>query len=247
MGLKGWTYQRYEVTEVGLAGFVDGCGPEWRGLSLTMPLKSVALALGEVDPLAVLVGAANTVIFGVDGRQVFNTDVGGLVWALQQAGVDALSRVTVLGSGATARSALVSVAQLGASDVTVVARDLTKAERLRGLADTLQMRLAARAWDADLPVADLVISTVTAGAADARADELAVSAPMVFDAIYDPWPTVLAHAASRAGRTVLNGLDLLVGQALLQVELMTGQRVDPAVLMAAGRAALRGHTTEMED
>jgi shikimate dehydrogenase len=61
---------------------------------------------------------------------------------------------------------------------------------------------------------------------------------VVFDAVYDPWPTALAAAAERAGCRVLNGLDLLVGQALLQVELMTGARPSAAVLRAAGRAEL---------
>jgi shikimate dehydrogenase len=53
------------------------------------------------------------------------------------------------------------------------------------------------------------------------------------DIIYDPWPTVLASAADRAGCTVVSGLDLLIGQALLQIELMTGRAVAPDVLYAA--------------
>ena len=56
---------------------------------------------------------------------------------------------------------------------------------------------------------------------------------MVFDAIYAPWPTALARAAAAAGATVVSGLDLLVGQALLQIELMTGQTVPADVLYAA--------------
>ena len=62
---------------------------------------------------------------------------------------------------------------------------------------------------------------------------MAASAPVIFDAIYAPWPTVLAEAADRAGGTVVNGLDLLVGQALLQIELMTGRTVSAELLYAA--------------
>lgn len=239
LGLADWTYDRFEMTEVGLAEFVAGCDASWRGLSLTMPLKVVALGLGRVDRLAALVGAANTLIFTDEGPWLHNTDVGGLVSAVQRSAGDVAATVTILGSGATARSSLVSASMLGADHVTVAARDPAKAELLRPLSRELDLTLAVQDWDATLPPADLVISTVTAGAADARADLIAASAPVIFDAIYDPWPTALATAAERAGRTVLNGLDLLVGQAVGQIELMTGRTVDAALLLAAGRTALR--------
>ena len=85
----------------------------------------------------------------------------------------------------------------------------------------------------EVPDADLVVSTVVSGAADSIAEAVAGSAPLIVDIIYDPWPTVLAAAAERAGCTVVNGLDLLVGQALLQIELMTGRSVSSDVLYAA--------------
>ena len=243
LGLADWHYERFEMTEAELPAFVAGCDATWRGLSLTMPLKVVALRLGEVDPLAELVGAANTLVFTPEGRRVYNTDVGGLVSAVQRAVPGVPRRVTVLGAGATARSSLVSAAQLGATGVTLVARDPSKAASLRPLADTLEVELAVQGWDDALPAADLVVSTVTAGAADGRAEQIAASAPAVFDAVYDPWPTPLAVAADRAGCTVLNGLDLLVGQAVLQIELMTGRRVSPGLLLSAGREALSTRTS----
>ena len=64
-----WHYDRFEVDEEGLAGFVAGLDPSYRGLSLTMPLKAAALELGEVEPLAALAGAANTVVLERDGRR----------------------------------------------------------------------------------------------------------------------------------------------------------------------------------
>jgi shikimate dehydrogenase len=238
LGLEGWTYDRVQMDEAGLPGFVAGCDASWRGLSLTMPLKVVALGLGEVDPLAALVGAANTLVFTDRERHVYNTDVGGLVAAVRRVADTSPERVTILGSGATARSALVSAAQLDAGTVTVVARSPAKGEALQEVSDALDLRLEVRAWDRPLPPADLLVSTVTAGAADLRADEIAASAAVVFDAVYDPWPTPLARAADAAGRTVLNGLDLLVGQAVLQIELMTGRTVSPDLLLAAGEAEL---------
>ena len=238
-----WEYGRFEVVEDDLAAFVAGCDATWRGLSLTMPLKVVALGLGRVDPLAARVGAANTLVFADDGsRSLHNTDVPGLVWALGQVGVTAIERATLLGAGATARSTVVSLSGLGAREVVVLARTPARAEPLVALGASLGVSVVVRGWDAPLPPADVLLNTAVAGAADAVAERAAASAPVVFDALYDPWPTRLAEAAQAAGCRVVNGLDLLVGQALVQVELMTGRTVPAATLMAAGRAALAaGH------
>jgi shikimate dehydrogenase len=141
--------------------------------------------------------------------------------------------VTILGTGATARAALLAAIQLGAQLVTVVARTPARAEALRRLGDELGVRLDIRPWSGQLPNADVVVSTVVSGAADSIAQAVADSAPLIVDIIYDPWPTVLAAAAKRAGCAVVSGLDLLVGQALLQIELMTCRSVAADVLYAA--------------
>ena len=82
LGLHGWRYGMIECDEPGLPPLIDGMGPEWAGLSLTMPLKRVALAVAdEVSPLARAVGAANTLVFPpggpAKGRRAENTDVAG--------------------------------------------------------------------------------------------------------------------------------------------------------------------------
>ena len=238
LGLTRWVYDRFDVKADALADVVAQCDPSWRGLSLTMPLKTAVLELGEVDPVAAQAGAGNTLIFDDDARRVYNTDVAGLVWAIRRVTSVPMSRVTILGAGATARSALVSAAQLGAATVTVVARTPDKAAPLRELGAELGVEVSVGAWGSDLPAADLVISTAVANAADELAEAAAASAPVVFDAIYAPWPTRLAEVAAERERTVVSGLDLLVGQALLQVELMTGRSVAADVLYAAGRAQL---------
>jgi shikimate dehydrogenase len=69
------------------------------------------------------------------------------------------------------------------------------------------------------------------------------AASAVFDVVYDPWPTPLAANARRSGQVLVSGLDLLVHQAALQVELMTGVKAAPvAVMRAAGEQALRAST-----
>jgi shikimate dehydrogenase len=142
-----WDYGRYEVVADQLADFVAACGPQWRGLSMTMPLKEAALELGVVDEVARLAGAGNTLVFAGDGtRRIHNTDVGGLVNALRAAGVGPVRQAVILGAGATARSSLVSLARLGAAGVTVVARTPAKAAPLAPLAATLGLELAVRPW-----------------------------------------------------------------------------------------------------
>jgi shikimate dehydrogenase len=232
LGLS-WTYHRFEVDEHGLATFVSGLDASWRGLSLTMPLKAAVLKLGQVDELAKLAGAANTLVLEGGERWVYNTDVGGLTWAVRQVTPTPLSRVTILGAGGTARAALIAATQLGAQQVTVVARTPSRAEALRGMGVYVGAELDIRPWSTPLPEADLVVSTVVSGAADTIAQAVCDSAQLIVDVIYHPWPTLLATMAQRAGCTVVSGRDLLVGQALLQIELMTGRSVAADVLYAA--------------
>jgi shikimate dehydrogenase len=243
LSLTGWSYGRAEVRSGGLAGFVDALDATWRGLSLTMPLKVEVLELpgvAVVSDAARLTGVGNTLLLGGEAREVHNTDVAGLVWALRRALSDGagVGSATVLGSGATARSALVALAQLGAEQVQVLARDPDKACALGPLAETLGLTLHVHPWGRSAPDVEILVSTVTAGALDEWVEDIADSAEVVLDVVYDPWPTPLAMTAARTGAAVLDGLDLLVGQAVLQVELMTGRRPSPEVLRAAGDAAL---------
>jgi shikimate dehydrogenase len=237
LGLN-WTYDKLEIDQHRLAPFVAGLDESWRGLSLTMPLKVAVLELGEVDQLAQLAGAGNTLILEADTRRVYNTDVGGLAWAVRQVTTVPLPRVTILGAGATASAALIAAAQLGAQQVTVAARTPSRAEPLRALSRELGVELEIRPWWARLPQTNLAVSTVVSGAADTIAPSVADSAPLIVDAIYDPWPTVLATTAQQAGCTVISGRDLLIGQALLQIELMTGRSVAAELLYAALPAEL---------
>ena len=232
LGLS-WSYERVEVDQKQLASFVDSLDASWRGLSLTMPLKEAVLELGEVDELARLAGAGNTLILERGTRLVYNTDVGGLTWAVRELTAAPVPRVTILGAGATARAALVAAAQLGAQQVSVLARTPSRAEPFRALSHQVGVELDVRPWSVPLPDADLVVSTVISGAADSIAQAAADSAPVIVDVIYDPWPTVLATTAQQAGCAVISGRDLLVGQALLQIELMTGHSVAADVLYAA--------------
>ncbi|MEI5582952.1 MULTISPECIES: shikimate dehydrogenase [unclassified Agromyces] len=222
-----WTYDRAEVGEGGLAAFVDALGPEWRGLSLTMPLKPEALALADdVERLAERAGAVNTLLLSPDGRRLgFNTDIGGIVRALGDAGVHAIRHGVLVGGGATAASALVAMAELGAIGVEVCVRDAGRAASVVELGHGLGLVVDVRTLDrfAEPSGADLVVSTVPGGAdlGIAPSDELA-AAPLL-DVAYAPWPTALAAAWDERGGRVAHGLGMLVHQALLQVRIfLTG-------------------------
>jgi shikimate dehydrogenase len=247
LGLDDWTYEAVECDETALAAFVTSRGPDWAGLSLTMPLKRTVLPLlDHTDPLAVIAGGANTVVFRPDGRYGYNTDVQGIVDALTEAGVAAPGSVTIIGAGATACSALAALVELGAPAADVLVRDPSRAADLLAAAERLHVAvrlLPLTALTDDAP--GLLISTVPAGAADSCAERIRVTgrAPAaVLDVVYDPWPTPLAQAAAAAGAVVANGFAMLLHQAAAQVELMTGKPAPLEAMRAAGEAELARRT-----
>jgi shikimate dehydrogenase len=244
LGLDDWSYEAIECDEAGLAGLIAGFGPEWAGLSLTMPLKRTVLPLLQhTDPVAIATGGANTVVFRPDGRYGYNTDVPGIVKALTEAGAPAPGTVTILGAGATACSALAALPDLGAKLADVVVRDPARASGLLEAAERVGVRVRLRDFAALAvgPSADLLISTVPAGVADDYARQLraGASAPVaVLDVVYSPWPTELARAAADAGAIVASGFAMLLHQAAAQVELMTGKPAALEPMRAAGEAEL---------
>jgi shikimate dehydrogenase len=239
-----WSYERHEVVAEGLAGFVAGLDESWRGLSCTMPLKEAVVRLGQPDDIVTTLGVGNTLVF--DGRpgdpattRVRNTDVLGLEAALLAADAQGATTALVLGNGATARSSLAALSRLGVARVLVLARDPGKTQSLVSLGERLGVVVEHQQLGGLVPDVDVAVSTVPADAQRNLADHVAASARIVFDAIYDPWPTPLALAAEKDGRTVvLNGLDLLAWQAVFQVELFTGRTVPVDVLLDAARKAL---------
>ena len=227
-----WRYDAVDVGEQDLPGFLDGLGPEWVGLSLTMPLKTAVLPLlDEVSDVAGDVAAANTVVLREGRRLGSNTDVAGIVASLAEAGVSTASRAVVLGGGATARSALAALAALGCRTPVLVVR--SSPDRTLEAAERLGVVPTVVPWSPDvLDGADLLISTLPARAADPLAPHVA-DVPALLDVVYDPWPTELA-AACRG--VVISGAAMLLHQAAEQVRLMTGR---PAPLEAM-RQALDG-------
>jgi shikimate dehydrogenase len=243
LGLDGWAYEAIECDEAGLAELLKSLGPDWAGLSLTMPLKRAVLPLlDHVEPLVTEVGGANTVVFGPDGRGGFNTDVPGMITALAEAGITSAEPPLVLGSGATACAALAALRGIGTTEVSVAVRNPATAGELLAVAERLGVTVRLLRFGEEPGLGwQLLISTVPSGAADdhARRIEAGTLAPAaVLDVVYHPWPTALASAAAQAGASVAGGFELLLHQAARQFELMTGRDAPPAAMREAGRSAL---------
>ena len=238
-----WTYDAVQVSSGGLADFLTGLDDQWRGLSLTMPLKREAMPLlTSRDSWADLAGAANTLLLDRDGVHGLNTDVPGAIAALREATPAALDRAVVLGGGATATSVLLALADLGCAHAVLAVRDPARAEETleavgrHARAPAVETVLLADLTDVR---ADVVVSTVPAEAQTAEVLAAVAGVPVVFDVVYDPWPTPLAAAAIAGGRTLVGGLDLLLWQAVDQVRAMTGRFDLPvAAMRAAGEAGL---------
>ncbi|MEV8238699.1 shikimate dehydrogenase [Microbacterium testaceum] len=248
LGLS-WMYGRQRVTEAEFPARLGELDSTWRGLSLTMPLKNVACrAAVELDDAARRTGAVNTYLLTAEGPRGFNTDVGGLARALHEAGVGEPRAARILGAGATATSAVLSLAQLGTRRVEVVARRPEAVIPLRALGESVGVEISRASFD-DPRMPSPVDVTIAAlpGKVDVGPGirPFAENGGLLVDVVYGNWPTALAEQWRAAGNEAINGLPMLLHQALLQVRIFVGG--DPAIpleredaVLAAMRIALVG-------
>jgi shikimate dehydrogenase len=198
-----------------------------------MPLKEAVLpALMQMTPMVALCRSANTVVFSEGGPVGHNTDVAGFVAALSERQVVHVESAAVLGTGATARSALLALQQMGATEVTLVGRLGDSLPVSAALAQDLGLQVRVLPWEeaSEALGAPLVINTAPASAGAEVLTLLPVTPGLLFEVIYDPTPTPLSQAWEQRGGDVIGGLDLLVHQALEQIRLMTGQSVSAEIL-----------------
>jgi len=241
-----WPYERIERDAAGLAEMAPQLGPEWAGLSVTMPGKRAALELAaESTERAAAVGAANTLTRRGDGSWSADcTDVDGVAGALRSAaGFAGGATALLLGAGGTAVAALAAFAELGLGEVVLAVREPARAAEAEATARRVGVAVRTERIDElDLAgaaaAADVVVSTLPAGGVDPHAAALA-KAPHVLDVVYHPWPTPLATAVERAGGRLATGLDMLLHQSFGQVEQFTGlpaprERMRDALVEATG-------------
>lgn len=224
-------YQAIDVSPAGLSEFVARLRSEqgWCGLSVTMPHKATLQRfLDDVDPVVASLGVLNTVRIREDGALLgSNTDVVGILKALAHGGLQAqtmpASAPALLGGGGTSLAALAALRELGASSVRVYLRDSTKSGMLPAVAERWGMQLSFHPLtELSELQPELLISTLPPRAADRIAATIASPAGFLLDVAYDPWPSELATAWRSAGGTVISGLEMLLYQAVEQVELFSG-------------------------
>lgn len=251
LGLSDWCYDLRECAAADLRELVAGLGPTWRGLSLTMPLKEEALLIAvSSSEVARRTGAVNTLLRRDDGWHGDNTDVHGIREALADAGIRAgrVAEAVILGSGATARSALAALADLEVGKVSLVVRRDVRASTVAQARDHGFEVDIVRIDDAPAAVlgAQLVISTMPAGAGDALAMAMidragdtgsVMRSAVLLDVVYADWPTSLAAIAAAHGARIVPGIEMLIHQGAAQFELMTGRPAPLEVMQRAGRAA----------
>ena len=233
-------YTALDVTEQALPAFMEQVRTQggWRGLSVTMPLKTGMLAeVDEVRGVARILGVVNTVAFeeerGTVRRIGYNTDVTGIVNAVLNAGVASSPDAVVLGGGGTAAAAVAALKDLGTRHAQVFVRDTSRAAEALAAAAAVGLVIDVRPLtEAAVPTAsaDVVISTLPPRAADPLAEEigaLGTGTPgVLLDVAYDPWPSRIASAWQSGGGAVVPGLEMLLYQAVEQVRLFTGRGDD---------------------
>lgn len=240
LGMQDWHYQRlpvppelFEDTARGLAqvGFV--------GANVTIPHKRAALELAaRASQAAREIGAANTLSFGQDGEiEADNTDAPGLLRALgfPVAGLCAL----VLGAGGSARAAAWALREAGAAEVLVWNRTPGRAV---DLARELDVRAVERPEAADLLVNCTSVGLVPSATPGDQLNSLGLRFdqvdryPNVVDLAYSPGGTALLDAARAHGARTVDGLDVLVAQGALSLEVWTGRRAPLEAMRAAARS-----------
>lgn len=229
------------------------------GVNLTLPHKVEVLPLLDaVDPLAAALGAVNTIV-RVDTESGvhlagYNTDAGGLVASLSEAGVELSGkRVVVVGAGGAARAAVGGIAAAGADEILVLARRIAQADELLAtLASFVASRTATRVRVAELASAgeiagaDLLVQATSATLREESGQALADQLPLdrlaadaaVIDIVYDPRETAVLRTAREAGKRTVDGVGMLLHQGALAFSLWTGQPAPIAEMRVALEDAL---------
>jgi shikimate dehydrogenase/3-dehydroquinate dehydratase type I len=215
------------------------------GLSVTAPHKSIVMQqLDWIAPACREIGACNTVVVRDNQLLGYNTDAEGFVGPLRDAlGSIRDVRCAVVGAGGAAR-ACVWALKREAADVTVFARDKSKAEFL---AQTFGLHTA------QLPTAsfkgfDVVINTTPLGTRGEYEDQSIANAEqlqgvrLAYDLVYNPGATKFLREAAMAGCTSLSGLEMLLGQAVEQFKLWTGKTPDLEIMRTAALRKLQSQT-----
>lgn len=247
-----FTYHAQTVKADALPDFLaQAKEQDYAGFNATMPFKELLLPhLDYLDPLAKKLGAVNTVCIKDSKLYGYNTDCPGYIAALKTWGFDPKGKTAVLlGAGGAAKAVAVGLCEAGAR-VAVSNRTAEKASPLKALCPD---RISILPWleqdptlSGVLNTADLLVNATSLGMAGqgqfSSFDFLSTlpSTCLVSDLIYHPSPTALLEAADGLGLETMDGLPLLIHQAILALEHFAEVKIDPAAVLPVLEEALKG-------
>ena len=227
-------YEAIEVKAGGLESFMTQTDKNC--LSLTMPLKEEAMRVADViSDVAAQISCGNTLSLDKGVWSLTSTDVSGFDYTLQMHGLEKVDSVLIIGAGATARAAVSSVSQF-AKNVSVISRN---SEREAAMKQASLVDVTYLPWELTdaLNGVDLVINTTPGQAADFLVSGIDKPRGTLFEVLYHPWPTAISRAWSKTQAQVIDGLDLLIHQAIAQVEIFSGVACDRDILYTKMREA----------
>lgn len=230
LGVEG-TYSPIEVVSGDLATFFESNKDRFEYFSITMPLKEESLELSVFkDELVTKIQSANTLYRKDQDWHLTSTDGSGFIAALNSRNVGQRQKVLILGAGGTSR-AIVGALDGIADEIVVLGRTSTRREALDSAVTHSIFEYRRWSDSIDFSEFDLVINTTPAGAADLLAQSVERNPrALLFDVIYNPWPTVLASHWSDAGGDVMNGLELLIYQGIQQLQLVVSDEIEVPAL-----------------
>jgi len=237
LGISG-EYSKLEVRSGELSTFLTSLDDSWTGFSLTMPLKEEIInCVAEVSPLSKKIRSANTLYRTSGYWQATTTDVSGFIHSLQSHSVKCEGNVLIIGAGATARAAA-AACDGWSSQITIMARSSRGADEILKSVDSAEMNFVSWGDEESIQAAQLIISTTPEGATDSLIQVFPTKPESVFfDVLYKPWPTQALLTWRENGGYVIDGLDLLIHQAISQVEIFTASPIDRSSMAQLMRKA----------
>jgi shikimate dehydrogenase len=248
---------RYEVWETDkerLPDVIEGLrDPAKLGANITIPYKEDVLSLlDELNEMARMIGAVNTIV-NRDGKLIgYNTDGTGFIRALRQEGgfEPKDKRAVILGAGGVARAVGFALTDAGVRSLSIINRTAERGDALASTLRTSGREVAASAWKDGrtlqaLIECDLLVNCTSVGMKDSEVENqlpidvrLIPTRALVYDVVYNPVETPLLAAARQAGARTLGGLSMLVYQGAEAFELWTGKPAPIDIMMTAARKAL---------
>jgi shikimate dehydrogenase len=225
LGIEG-SYSAFEVQAGQLQRFLNNEGSVLNNVSLTMPLKEEALSIADsVSDLAQQIQSGNT-LSKKDGLwSLTSTDVAGFTFALESHNRTAMGDVLIIGAGATAR-AVIAACDGVSSSVSVISRNPDREIAIRNSAPHLVVDFISWGTSIDFKKYDLVVNSTPGDTAALFVEQVTATSATFFEILYSPWPTLLLSKWRESGGYGIDGLDLLIHQAISQIEIFASSSID---------------------